>query len=490
MRPEMMDTATPEPQQLPHNLEMEQALLGAILVNNECLAVVDFLMPEHFFEPLHGRIYAACLTLNAAGTVASPVTVKDYFTGDEALKSVGGAKYLAQLTVAAVTVLHSKDYGKALYDLWVRRRIIEAAEKAISVAAAPKSDQVGEAMLHDLEADLGTIRGTSLGEKTAWTMPQALVEMWEIHESLKNGTAQKAMIPFGISRLDKILGGVVRGEYGVVGARMGMGKSMFACQFAVNAALQGYGVGFISPDMGHRQMVARMVTAYAWLSEGQVLSYEDILKGRLDALDAKVVAHAMKKLADLPIKLDDKANPMVANMVTRSRDWQRQFRREERSLDLVLFDHMHNARASKSVRGRGRTAEVAEISNDLKAAARDLDVGLCAFAQLTEHDKASQEIKRPKLGDLRWADEIEQDARFVTFLHRPWYYKKDKEPQRKQFKSELAYRDALLEWESERDGERDLVELIVAKQNNGPTGIVTAYCDLAANVVSETRVRP
>jgi replicative DNA helicase len=270
---------------------------------------------------------------------------------------------------------------------------------------------------------------------------------------------------------------------------MGMGKSTFACQMAINAARMGYGVGIVSPDMKRRPTVARLLTALIWAEMQQLMPYKKILRGRLDHMDRDIGHQASEMLEKLPIIIDEKSSPTVAAISSRARDWKRRFRGAGASLDLLIVDHVHNLRASSRVHGRGRTAEVGEISNDLKAVAGDLDVGLCAFSQITEHDKATQEIKRPKLGDLRYADELEQDARWVLFMHRPWYYKAEKEPKRTQFKTELGYNEARAEWEADKAELQDLLELIVAKQNNGETGVATTYCDLAANVISEQRIR-
>lgn len=476
--------APDEPAHDPHNLEMEQALLGAILVNNEALALVDFLMPDHFFEPLHGRIYAACITLNAAGSVASPVTVKDYFVGDEALKAVGGVQYLARLTVAAVTVLHSADYGRAIYDLWVRRRILETGRMAAELVGRGKAEETGESILHKIEDELGTIRGAPLTQKTTWKFGDALVKLVNYCAGGDDEEQAHRIVPSGWQTLDDKLAWF-KGDMNIVGARTGMGKSTFSCQLAMNLARAGYTVGFFSPDMTHDQMAARMITSYIAEQFQQMVVYEKLLKRKIDGLDAKYLAEATQAVYDYPIMLDDKGKPTVGHIVSRARDWQRRFRAQGRTLDVLLVDHIHKLSATKATRGRGRPGEVAEISGDLVAAARDLDVAMIAFAQLTDHDKASKEIMPPRLGDLRYADELEHDARSVLFLHRPWYFREKQMPERRNFKSDNLYEVEMREWEADKVAQTNLLELHIAKQNNGPKGIVKMYVHLPTSYIGE-----
>ena len=473
----------------PHNLEMEQALLGAILVNNECLAMVEFLLPEHFFEPLHGRIYAACVTLNGAGSVASPVTLKDFFSADEGLKAVGGAQYLARLTVAAVTVLHSKDYGAALYDLWVKRCLIEIGEKAITLAGAPKAEESAEDILHQVEDELGGIRGAPLTAKTAWTLGAAVVDVLQHTEGLQNGERSRDIVGSGLQCLDERLAWF-RGDLNIIGARTGMGKSMFSCQVAMNLAEAGYNVGFFSPDMEHKQMAARMMTSWIAAKYQQAVVYEKVLKGTCDQLDMRHLAQAAQAVYNYPILMDDRGKPTVATIMSRCRDWQRQYRALGGTLDVLIVDHLHKLSGTSSARQRGPAAEVREISGDLAAAARDLGVTLLAFAQLTDHDKTAKDIKAPNLWDLRYAAELEHDARSVLFLHRPWYFREKQEPKRRDFKNDMAFEDEHREWECDKADMLNLMELHIAKQNNGAKGVVKVYCHLPTSYIGESKIFP
>lgn len=463
---------------LPHNLEMEQALLGAILTNNEAFAVVaDFLRLEHFYEGVHGRIYDACQALIMAGKVASPVTVKTFLEENDNFKAIGGGNYLARLTVAAVTVLHTTDYGRLIFELATRRRLILIAEKMSLAAGDVRTDQKAEDIIHDFEAELGAVRGVALSDKTDWDISDSLEATMAAHDRLSSGEDEKSLIPYGIKGLDDILGGIPRGEYGVVGARPAMGKSTLACVVAINAAMKGYGVGMICPDMGHRQVSARLVSTWLAITDQAHVPYEKILKGRLDMEDMPNVKDAYDAIRKLPIKIDDKANPTVANIVSRSRDWQRKFAKKGQQLDLLLVDHIHNLKSTKALRSRGKTEQVGEISNDLKAAARDLDVGMLAFAQLSREEKGA-EVRRPGLDSLRWAGEIEQDVRWAIFLHRPVYYLEKNKP-------DVSKTAARADWEADMVAKKNIMELIVAKQNNGATGIITARCDLPINLIKD-----
>lgn len=476
-----------EERQPPHNLEMEQALLGAVMVNRDAMfQVLDAQFdPDYLYEPLHRRIFGVCAQIISDGYEAKPTTVYPYLKDDEALQSIGGKQYLARLTVAAVTTLHAREYAEHIHDLYIRRQLIEAAEDIVQDASQHDTERKIEKIIDDAETRLAQISGTAIADKTVWDLEESLSAALATHDRLQSGEGAKDRMPYGIAGLDEMLGGIPRGEYGVIAARPGMGKSMLAACIAVTNGLAGFGVGFQCPDMGHERVVARLVSVYLAITGKEQVSYRDILNGTLNGNGRAIVENAKAELAKLPIRLDDKGNPTVGHMAARFRGWRRQFARQGHSLDLGLVDHMHNVRASNAVRGRGKTEQVGEISNDLKGAARDLDIGLLAFAQIRRLDK-NEAVKRPSLDDLRWAGEIEQDVRWAAFLHRPWYYEEEKvRPKEDAYKGHAYNSAAWADYNAAKAAKENLMEIIVAKQNNGPTGTVKAWCDLTTSYVTD-----
>lgn len=460
----------------PRNLEAEQALLGAIMVNNDAYATVqDFLEPAHFFEPIHGEIFAACQALIEKGSVAGPVTVRQ-FVDPEAMKAVGGAKYLARLCTAAVTVLHAGDYGRAIYDAFVRRQLVEIGEDMAFIAARPKIDTTAEKMLEEFECRLSNIRGIAASEKTVWSIGESLEATIKNHDDKQAGQSGIAMVPFGLEGLDDVLGGLERGEMALLAARPRMGKSAGMCDFAYHQATQGYNVGIISIDMNHRTLAARIASKHLAM-KGTMVPYEKALKGRLDALDRASFSDALQDIREMPIWLDDGAAPTVTKIVSRAREWQRMLARKGQRLDVLYVDHVHKMQATKD-KSYNETAAITAISAGLTAAARELDVALCALCQLNR-DLERREDKRPMLADLRQSGALEQDARQIIFMHREWEYRKDPEP--------AQYDKDRMDWESDRATYEHLVEFKVAKQNNGPTRTVKAYCDLPVNLIASER---
>ena len=475
MRPQ---PAVIEERALPHNLEMEQAMLGAILVFNEAYErVSEFLKPKHFFEPLHGRIYQACQTLIEAGKKAGPAALRNYFKDDEALKQVGGGKYLARLAVGAVSITAAADYGRAIYDLAVRRELIALGEEMSVKAAAPKPDDSAETILREFEARLGSVKGAPLTERTVWGLQDSLKELLDDHDARQRGERSKALIAFGIPALDGFLGGLERGELSLIAARPSMGKSALMCEMALYQAYMGYNVAVFSIDMEHKRLAARMASAHL-ARNGVYAPYEDANKGRLDSINRAAFNEAMESF-NLPLLIDDGPAPTISKVVSRIREWNRALARADRRLDVVYVDHIHKMGWDSG--SRNEEEAVKRISNGLTSAAREFDVAMCALAQLNRQVE-TRENKRPMLADLRYSGALEQDARLVLFPFREYYYRMKSKPDESKTSVE-----SMADWQAETDAKKHLIEFNIAKQNNGPEGTVTSYCDLAVNLITDKR---
>ena len=450
---------------LPHNLEMEQALLGAILVNNDAASrVSDFLAPEHFFEPLHGRIYEACSTLIERGQIASPVTVKTFFERDEALKAVGGAQYLARLTVAAVTVLHAADYGRALYDLALRRELIALGEEMSVKAAAPKADESATDQIEAAEASLFRLAEAGQNEGGFRSFQSSITAAVQNIEAAYKRDSRLTGVGTGLDSLDERLGGLHRSDLLILAGRPSMGKTALATNIAFNAARRwkedkddgkaqresdGAGVAFFSLEMSAEQLATRM------LAEAAEVPSEKLRRGSLNEHEFRKLARAAQRIAEIDFFIDDTPALSIAALRTRARRLKRQH-----GIGLVVVDYLQLVRPS-ATRSDNRVQEVSEITQGLKALAKDLDVPVLALSQLSRTVE-QREDKRPQLSDLRESGSIEQDADVVMFVFREEYYLERSEPQPDTEKHR--------EWQAKCERAMGVAEVIIGKQRHGPTG--------------------
>ena len=458
---------------LPHNLEAEQALLGAILVNNDAAAkVLDFLEPEHFFEPVHGRIYEAALKLIDRGQLATPVTLKSYFERDEALKDVGGAQYLARLAGSAVTILNAEDYGRTIYDLAIRRQLISIGEDMVLTAydspiTAQASDQIeaAEQQLFEL---------AERGRRDAGFKPfaRSAADAVDMIAAAFKRDGKLSGVTSGFRAINEKLGGLHRSDLIILAGRPAMGKTALATNIAFNAALayqrtlddgldvkdsEGAVVGFFSLEMSAEQLATRI------LAERARIPSEDLRRGRLSHEQFREVARVSQELERLPFFIDDTPQLTIAALRTRARRLKRQH-----NLGLLVVDYLQLLRGTGSG-GRGpenRVQEISEITRGLKGLAKELDIPVIALSQLSRTVE-NREDKRPQLADLRESGSIEQDADVVTFVFREEYYHQMKEPAMGTPEHEA--------WQAKGETIHGLAEFIIGKQRHGPTGTVRLF---------------
>jgi replicative DNA helicase len=467
----------PRHREPPHNFEAEQALLGAVMVNNLAYnRVSDFLRAEHFADPLHGRIFDACARLIERNQVASPVTLKTYFENDETLREQGGAAYLSRLAAAAVSIIDAGDYGRAVHDLYLRRQLIDLGETVVNGAfssdveeGAIQQIEVAEKRLYDL-ASTGQVEGGFKSFRTAITEAVKMAEAAYGRDGKLTGVAT------GLYQLDRLLGGLHKSDLIIVAGRPSMGKTALATNIAFNAAsaykeantetgqtevVDGACIGFFSLEMSREQLATRI------LSEQSRVPSEKIRRGEINAADFDKVMEASIKLSGLNFYIDDTPGLTVAALRTRARRLKR-----TNKLGVIVVDYLQLLQASgRQSRDANRVQEISEITRGLKTLAKELEVPVVALSQLSRAVE-QREDKRPQLADLRESGSIEQDADVVMFVFREEYYLQRGEPARRPEENDERFNKRYEEWVQRGNEAAGKAEVIVAKQRHGPTGSV------------------
>ncbi|NVJ99353.1 MAG: replicative DNA helicase [Alphaproteobacteria bacterium] len=463
--------------QPPHNLEAEQALLGSILVNNEAAQKVQgFLQPEHFFEPVHGRIYESVLKLMDKNQIADPVKLKPYFEHDEALADVGGARYLVRLAASAATIINAEDYGRTIYDQAMRRALIQIGERMVNDAYdspvdAEAADQIADAekQLFDL-AELGQAEtGAQAFSKALQTAVENIKNAYQDPDSLSGVTT-------GLSALNDKIGGLHNSDLVILAGRPAMGKTALATNIAFNAAKRfaddrlagvdmskskGAVVCFFSLEMSADQLAARILSDRANLvyDGPEPIQSHKMRQGHLDDKQFEAIARAAIELEDTPLFIDDTPALTIASLRNRCRRLKRQH-----NLGLVVVDYLQLLRGSGKGSSESRVQEISEITRGLKGLAKEIHVPVIALSQLSRTVE-QRENKRPMLSDLRESGSIEQDADMVMFVFREEYYKEKEEPSQ-------SDQEKHVQWQAEMESLYGKAECIIGKQRHGPVGTV------------------
>jgi replicative DNA helicase len=453
---------------VPHNIEAEQALIGAILVNNEAYyRVSDFLEPRHFFEPTHQRIFELATTLIRAGKVASPVTLKTFLPPDADIAGLTPTQYLARLAAEATTVINAQDYGRTISDLSLRRSLIIIGEDMVNVAFDAPVDFSPRNQIEDAErrlyelAEIGRYDGGFQRFSTALTTAVDMAARAYQRDGRLSGIAS------GLEDLDRQMGGLQPSDLIILAGRPGMGKTALATNIAYNVArawrseprpdgreetVNGGIVGFFSLEMSAEQLATRIIS-----EQTEIASYR-IRRGEIDPSDFDRIAAVAREMQTLPLYIDETGGLSIAQLAARARRLKRQ-----RGLDMLVIDYLQLLQGSNRRASEGRVQEVTEITTGLKALAKDLNVPILALSQLSRQVE-NRDDKRPQLADLRESGSIEQDADVVMFVFREEYYLKNKEPR--------AGTEEHFKWQSEMDAVHGKAEVIIGKQRHGPTGTI------------------
>src|SRR5438067_7109566 len=429
LRKQPGDTAPPY-RAAPHNIEAEQALLGAVLVNNEALyRVSDFLEPEHFFEPIHRQIYDISRSLIRTGKLASPVTLKTFLPAEIDIAGLTLTQYLARLAAEATTIINAVDYGRTIYDLAIRRELINIGEDMVNVAFdAPvdfaPGDQIEDAerRLYEL-AEIGRYGGGFQKFETALTTAVDMAARAYQREGKLSGLAT------GLRDLDIKMGGLQPSDLIIVAGRPGMGKTALATNIAYNIAkahraevqpdgtmktVNGGIVGFFSCEMSAEQLATRI------LAEQTSIASSMIRRGGISEADFEKIRDYSIELQSLPLYVDETGGLSISQLTARARRLKRQ-----KGLDMIVIDYIQLLQGSGK-KSDNRVQQVTEITTSLKALAKELNVPVIALSQLSRQVE-SRDDKRPQLSDLRDSGSIEQDADVVIFVYREEYYLAHKE---------------------------------------------------------------
>ncbi|WP_334128845.1 replicative DNA helicase [Sneathiella sp.] len=458
------DQESPRYRSAPHNIEAEQELLGAILINNDAaMKVSGFLLPEHFYEPVHQRIYASATLLIERGEIADPVTLKSYFERDDALTDIGGAQYLARLAASATTIINAENYGRLIYDLAMRRELIRLGEEIVNTAYDAELDETSQKQIENAEQKLFSLAENGVHEGALMPIRFAVDEALKSIEEAFQRDGNLVGVTTGLKDLDGKLGGLHRSDLLILAGRPSMGKTSLATNIAYNAAKayhasggkEGAVVGFFSLEMSAEQLVGRI------LAEATEISSEKLRRGDLsdDEFATRLVPQSAI-LSELPLYIDDTPALSIAALRTRARRLKR-----SSGLGLIVVDYLQLMRGSGR-RQDNRVQEISEVTQGLKAVAKELDIPVIALSQLSRQVE-NRDDKRPQLSDLRESGSIEQDADVVMFVYREGYYEERKEP------AEGTPEHA--DWQERMSRLHNLAEVIIGKQRHGPIGIVKLH---------------
>jgi replicative DNA helicase len=455
----------------PHNIEAEQALLGAILVNNDAFdRVSDFLRPEHFSEDLHRRIFETATQLIRAGKLASPITLKT-FLGDHDLGGITIPQYLARLAAEATTIINAEDYGRTIHDLSLRRDLILVGEDIVNAAYDAPADAAPRTQIEDAERKLYAIAETGRYDGGFQRFSDALTLAVDMAAKAFERDGRLSGIATGLADLDRYMGGLQPSDLVIVAGRPGMGKTALATNIAFNIAkayefehlpsgeartTNGGVVGFFSLEMSAEQLATRVIS-----EQSAVASYK-IRRGDITEQDFHRVAEAARDMQSIPFYIDQTGGLSIAQLTARARRLKRQ-----RGLDVLVIDYLQLLGGSKT-RNDSRVQEITEITTALKALAKELNVPVVALSQLSRQVE-SRDDKRPQLSDLRESGSIEQDADVVLFVFREEYYLKNKQPR--------EGTQEFLEWQTAMEAVHGRAEIIIGKQRHGPTGTVDLAFD-------------
>jgi replicative DNA helicase len=450
-----------------HNIEAEQALIGAVLINNQALEFaakhVDY---THFYEPIHQSIYGVIEQLIAAGKRADPIIVRSFLANDLIAPGVTTKKYLARLASEATTIINAPEYALLIRELADRRRLSEIAYALMPADASHPASLASEA----ISALDMVVAAASENGAPSLNMKQAMSRAVDAaaHAYQHDGRVQG--VPTTLRDLDTKLGGMSRGDLVVLGGRPGMGKSAMILTMLRRAAEQSFRSMLVSLEMSDVPMSHRMISDHIFDLPGDNLPYSALRTGRFHERMFTQVQEAALHLAGLPIRIEQQPGLTVSQIGARARQ---QKRRD--GLDILAVDHLDLVKASGRYAGN-KVYELGEITAALKALAKEMDIVVVLLCQLSR-EVEKREDKRPQLADLRSSGSIEQDADTVIFLFRQSYYLATNEPRVGTPEHEL--------WQNEMAKCHNMVSAIVAKQRMGPTGAVELFCDIGNNAIRD-----
>ena len=450
------DLVKDRPRELPNNIEAEQSVIGSILVSNDIFDDVSPIINyTKFYDPIHQKIFLAIENLISKGMLANPITLKNYFENDKNLIELEGHEYLVKITKFSTSLRQAIEYAKIIYDMHVRRELIKISEATIDNASNKNIDLPGEKIIEDSEKLLFDLAERGSFSKSFIKFDAALNQTIEMASRAFKSTEGIVGVPTGLTDLDDRLGGLHNQDLVVIGGRPSMGKTALATNIAFHAAknIQDKGlkssVAFFSLEMSSEQLSTRI------LSEQSRIKSNDIRRGKISEEQFDKFIETSKNISELPLYIDETPAISIAAISNRARRIKRLF-----GCELVVVDYIQLMRAT-NIRNEGRVQEISEITQGLKAIAKELNVPVLAVSQLSRAVE-QRDDKKPQLSDLRESGSIEQDADVVMFVYREAYYLERKEP-----------RPATVEhaeWQVNMNEISNLAEIMISKQRHGPTG--------------------
>ena len=464
------------PNKQPSNLEAEQALLGSILVNNDIIDEVSTLINSNiFYDPAHVKIFEIIESLNNKGMIANPITLKNFFEKDNMLNEVGGTEYLVKLTRFSGSTKQAIDYAKLIHEMYLRRELVMVSDKLSSdTLTASSQEKNAEQIIEDTEKSLYQLAEKGTFSQSYLKFNKALDETIKMATLAMQSDQGIIGVPTGLTDLDEKLGGLHKSDLVILAGRPSMGKTALATNIAFNASQhilnreEKSSVAFFSLEMSSEQLSTRI------LSEQAKIKSDDIRRGKVTEEEINRYIETSRNIYNLPLYIDETPAITIAALSNRARRIKRLF-----GLSLIVVDYIQLMRSSSN-KNEGRVQEISEITQGLKALAKELAIPVLALSQLSRAVE-QRDDKQPQLADLRESGSIEQDADVVMFVYREAYYLERKQP--KLGSIEHA------EWQSKMNDVNGLADIILGKQRHGPTGTVkvefegiyTKFRDLSKN---------
>jgi len=440
--------------ELPNNIEAEQSVIGSILVTNEIFDEINTIVSSgNFYDPMHQKIFSAIENLIYKGMLANPITLKNYFQDDK--DDLNVPEYLVKITKFSTSTRQATEYSKIIYDMFVRRELIKISEQTIDVAKLNDLNTNGQTIIENSERLLFDLAEKGSFNSSLIKFDEAMRQTIDMASAAYKNEEGIVGVPTGLRDLDDRLGGLHKSDLIIIAGRPGMGKTALATNIAFNAAqkLQESGrkscIAFFSLEMSSEQLSTRI------LAEQSRIKSNDIRRGRISDEQFDKFLETSKNISELPLFIDETPAITIAAMSNRARRIKR-----IHGLDMIIVDYIQLMRGTLNYKD-GRVQEVSEITQGLKAIAKELSIPVVALSQLSRQVE-QRDNKKPQLSDLRESGSIEQDADVVMFVYRESYYLENKEP--KPATVEHA------EWQAKMNEVSNLAELIIGKQRHGPTG--------------------
>ena len=441
------------PVQLPNNIEAEQAVIGSIMLTNEIFDEINMIITnKNFFDPMHQKIFSACEKLIYSGMLANPITLKNYFENEK--DDLNIPDYLVKLTKFSTSSRQATEYSKLIYDLYVKRELIKISENIIDSAKQNDLENDGQKIIESYEKSLFDLAEKGSFSSSLIKFDDAMKQTIEMAKNAYKNEEGIVGVPSGLKDIDDRLGGLHKSDLVIIAGRPSMGKTALATNIAFNASkkIQEDGkkssVAFFSLEMSSEQLSTRI------LAEQSRIKSNDIRRGKISEEQFDKFIETSKNISELPLYIDETPAISIAALSNRARRIKRLY-----GLDLVVIDYIQLMTSSRTF--EGRVQEISEITQGLKALAKELSVPVLALSQLSRAVE-QRDLKKPQLSDLRESGSIEQDADVVMFVYREAYYLEKQEPR--------AATVEHAEWQAKMNEVSNLAEIIIGKQRHGPTG--------------------